>query len=157
MKTILTTITFAIAMMVFAFNANPVMANEETQLDENCTVYTSGVVKCDTPAVAQVDDPGQAEGDEKEFAYRIEAWCDRNPALRAAICSDNGFEWIKQQFAGMTRRQKQQQDEDDWNAWILQQFAVYQNDDNESFDGFERDIADSGNEGSTSAAGASDR
>ncbi|MCY4038208.1 MAG: hypothetical protein OXF09_01975 [Hyphomicrobiales bacterium] len=36
---------------------------------------------------------------------------------------DDWNAWILKQFAGLTRRQKQQQDEDDWNAWILKQFA----------------------------------
>ena len=63
-------------------------------------------------------------------------------------------------------REKQQQDEDDWNAWILNQFGSLDASDcdypDAGFDcqrefndgGIEREVADSGETGSTSAAGA---
>ena len=78
------------------------------------------------------------------------------------IATDN-----ESQTAGLTREEKRQQDEDDWNAYILRQFAGYMdhclqsgncmmNDypDSESTDGFSgRAVADSGNEASILEAG----
>ncbi len=169
MKTILTTITFAIAVMVFAFNTTPSYANEETnRKTKNAFTKPAEWVGCNLAGEGRPTEEcnqefkdafSENEREEvQEFAYRIEAWCSKNQKLREAICTDNGFEWILKQFAGLTRRQKQQQDEDDWNAWILQQFAVYQNEDSESRDGLDgRDVADSGEEGSTSAAGVDEQ
>ncbi len=62
MKTILTTITFAFALMVFAFNANPVMANEEEECwwwgaQEKCEKYNQSA------QVDDVEDPGQADSE----------------------------------------------------------------------------------------------
>ena len=65
MKTTLTT-TFALAVMVFAFNANPVMAGEDTFLCTNeetgeqyvCPIFSS---------VDELRDPEQA-GNEKDVA-----------------------------------------------------------------------------------------
>ncbi|MCY4030523.1 MAG: hypothetical protein OXF05_00210 [Hyphomicrobiales bacterium] len=48
------------------------------------------------------------------------------PASAGGVfCYYPSVEGKESQVAGLTRRQKQQQDEDDWNAWILQQFAGY--------------------------------
>ncbi|MCY4037935.1 MAG: hypothetical protein OXF09_00555 [Hyphomicrobiales bacterium] len=93
--------------------------------------------------------------------------CYPSSSGRGVACHYPNEEGAESEVAGLTRRQKQQQDEDDWNAWILGQYAGYMdycarsgncmmNDpDSESLDGFGgRDIADSGAEGSTSAAGA---
>ncbi|MCY4038768.1 MAG: hypothetical protein OXF09_04840 [Hyphomicrobiales bacterium] len=61
MKTILTTI-FTIAVMAFAFNANPVMATEE----EQCW-WMESLQKCakykDQAQVDDVQDPDQADGE----------------------------------------------------------------------------------------------
>ena len=84
MKTLIT--TFAIAVMVFAFNANPVMANESNNIkDEDCWIW------------------------KQENGRRV---CER--------------EYFQSQI-------------------------------NEIDDPVEKDIADSGNEGSTSAASANDQ
>ena len=71
MKTILTT-TFAIAVMVFAFNAN-VLANE-AQLESlktiDCNISASGTVeahKQDCPEISELEKPDQA-GNESEVA-----------------------------------------------------------------------------------------
>ncbi|MCY4031044.1 MAG: hypothetical protein OXF05_02890 [Hyphomicrobiales bacterium] len=177
MKTTLTT-TFTIALMVFAFNAAPSYANEETnkKADKDLSVIGDPIVhfgkwmecgasdefltRCNEKLrTGDFSENEQGIEEAQEFAYQIGAWCSKNQKLREAICSDNGFEWIMKQFAGLTRRQKQQQDEDDWNAWILQQFAVYNGHlDSDSKDGSSgRDIADSGTEDSTSAAGTDEQ
>ena len=63
--------------------------------------------------------PGDAwnsENDDRELAGGYWDYCD----LPYANCNEDANE---SEVAGLTRRQKQQQDEDDWNAWILKQFA----------------------------------
>ena len=185
MRTLIT--TFAIAVMVFAFNTTTSYANEESnkKADKDlavlgdpfinlgkwmhCTVGTNTLDHICDEQLRTGDFSENEQGKDEtldfaaidetlDFAYALELWCGKNKALREAICSKDGFEWIKQQFAGLTRRQKQQQDEDDWNAWILQQFAAYEHLDSDSRDGSGgRNVADSGEEGSTSAAGTDEQ
>ncbi|MCY4030781.1 MAG: hypothetical protein OXF05_01535 [Hyphomicrobiales bacterium] len=50
--------------------------------------------------------------------------CYPSSSGRGVACYYPNEEGAESEVAGLTRRQKQQQDEDDWNAWILRQFAL---------------------------------
>ncbi|MCY4038217.1 MAG: hypothetical protein OXF09_02020 [Hyphomicrobiales bacterium] len=64
MKAILTTITFAFALMVFAFNANPAFAHAQT---DDCPGYKAWGLECYFSQIDEVDDPSQ-EGNERDVA-----------------------------------------------------------------------------------------
>ena len=151
MKTTLIT-TFAIAVTVFAFNTNPAMAggNSDTQhtLWSSNQQEVDELKDLDETDVARYQpdfewkwrqDPGTGNyGWVKEYMNES-----NETAQQVAIDSTSGdddswLRWIppswflnedeigevgESELAGLTRRQKQQQDEDDWNAWILKQFA----------------------------------
>ncbi|MCY4038759.1 MAG: hypothetical protein OXF09_04795 [Hyphomicrobiales bacterium] len=64
MKTFIT--TFAIAMMVFAFNANPVMANEkcgEGYEKKRTGIWSAYCAPIQTSQMDELNDPDQAENE----------------------------------------------------------------------------------------------
>ena len=101
MRTTLIT-TFAIAVMVFAFNANPVMAG------------ALGNLWSSNNQVDELKDPDEVEVAGMTMDEKVQQDED----------DWNNF-ILRQMFAGMTMDEKVKQDEDDWNNYILQQmFAL---------------------------------
>ena len=215
MKTTLTTI-FAIAVMVFAFNANPVMAGGG---DSGIFGWITGESQVTEVETASWDDDEKADqyGDEWFNSENGEvdlanATCTIDQQTGQQVCcaptSFGGFfcyypnedgkvergvdiacsgrdamygcsTSAGQVFASMTMEEKVKQDEEDWNNWILQQFAGLEydpdceieltlrgwsctdpnkwfNKQEDGADQIERAIADSGQEGSSSSASDGD-
>ncbi|MCY4048904.1 MAG: hypothetical protein OXF24_04885 [Hyphomicrobiales bacterium] len=122
MKTILTITTFAIAVMVFAFNANPVMAKGEGCPEGQVSTYGGGCTKKRVP------------GERRP-----------NPDERAR---EDNERWMKC-LAGVRLGQER---EEDCNR-IFSQIDEVRDPDQAG----ERDVADSGNDGPSSAAQESDQ
>ncbi|MCY4030540.1 MAG: hypothetical protein OXF05_00300 [Hyphomicrobiales bacterium] len=160
-------------------------SGEQVAFDtEHCWLTISGEVDCDYS-----DYWWNQQNGEREIALPHPPIGVCDPHTAGTYCPSKDQD--ENNLAGLTRREKQQQDEDDWNAWIRAQFAglrpgqrrhlhdkeKWQSwvqkqfagyvdhcsqtgncmmlEDAESRDGFGgRDVADSGDQGSTSAAGA---
>ena len=135
MKTTLIT-TFAIALMVFAFNTNPAVAAGAWG------VFGSNESDGQITEVAQYEpDCGwkwKLDANTGNWGWVCEYYNEGEPLADNVAWGDNENEESEEndarELAGLTAKEKQQQDEDDWNAWILEQFAFWTEEDQNFID-----------------------
>ncbi|MCY4031458.1 MAG: hypothetical protein OXF05_05020 [Hyphomicrobiales bacterium] len=163
MKTMRTAL-FALALMVFAFNVNPATANDAKEDFDNAGDFIKAMdiflkLAENNPGELDAEIEGADRGDKEEaVAYFGANFCLSYPD--AEICNNDWWssEENEGELASLSDDELNQQIAGVINYCKKHGNCMMQIDDAESLDGFGgRNVADSGEEGSSSAAGADDQ